>query len=58
MNKNGEEIAFKGRCPFIDEPFDHCYCSDMNSLSTTSVIFYCGGNFEECEIYKSMERKI
>lgn len=42
----------KRLCPFIDEPFDDCYIKNMISLNTEAVINYCGGNFEECPIYK------
>ena len=48
-----EEIAFKRKCPFLMEPFDYCYCKKMDSLNVKNVILYCGGNFEECDIYKN-----
>ncbi|MBS1112582.1 MAG: hypothetical protein H6Q92_344 [Nitrospirae bacterium] len=42
----------KTKCPFIKEPFEECYCSQMNSHASDKVITYCGGNYEECDIYK------
>lgn len=39
-------------CPFIKEPFEECYCSQMNSHATEKVVKYCGGNYEECDIYQ------
>jgi hypothetical protein len=32
--------AFKRKCPFVDQPFDYCYCSSMNSSDTKNVIAY------------------
>lgn len=39
-------------CPFILTPFDECYCASTSSLHTESTIHFCGGNFEDCDIYK------
>lgn len=47
------ESSFKRKCPYVDEPFDYCYCSSTNSLNVKNVIMYCGGKFEDCEIYKN-----
>jgi len=44
--------CIKAKCPFLRKPFEECYCSHMNSQSTEKMIKFCGGNFEECEIYK------
>lgn len=38
-------------CPFILTPFDECYCASTSSLHTEDAIRYCGGNFENCDIY-------
>jgi len=32
-----------------------CYCSDMGSQKVQASIDYCGGAYEECEIYKKMK---
>jgi len=47
------EVAFKRKCPLIMELYDYCYCKRMDSLNVKNVILYCGGNFEECDIYKN-----
>jgi len=49
--------AYKRNCPFINNPFDDCYCSSMNSRDTKNVILYCGGVYEECKYYKRTAKK-
>ncbi len=44
--------ANKILCPFLLKPFEGCYCASTSSLDTESTIFYCGGNFEKCDIYR------
>ena len=45
-------------CPFIQKPPSiNCYCVKLDSLSIEATIYYCGGNFLECEIYKSVFSK-
>jgi hypothetical protein len=39
-------------CPFILAPFDECYCASTSSLHTEATIRYCGGNFEDCDVYR------
>lgn len=43
-------------CPFIGAPFEECFCASTSSLHTESAIRYCGGNFEECEIYRKYSK--
>ncbi|MBE9536835.1 MAG: hypothetical protein IMF07_06595 [Proteobacteria bacterium] len=43
----------KGRCPLIDEALPHCYCSDTRSMAIDDIIYYCGGNYEQCPIYQN-----
>lgn len=38
-------------CPFINMPFEGCYCTSTSSLYTEATINFCGGNFKQCEIY-------
>lgn len=47
-------------CPLINEAREGCYCIDMNSQKIHAAVYYCGGNFEECGIYKAAikEKKI
>jgi hypothetical protein len=45
-------------CPFIQKPFDECYCTSTSSLYAEATIYFCGGHFRACEIYaKSMKGK-
>ncbi|GBE01773.1 hypothetical protein BMS3Bbin06_01142 [bacterium BMS3Bbin06] len=39
-------------CPFIDDPINECYCINLNSQTAESVLYYCGGLYRECKIYK------
>jgi len=50
----------KPRCPFVAAPFPDCYVADLSSEDVEKAIFYCGGEFECCEIYAErmkMERE-
>ena len=38
--------------PFVVCPLDTCYCSRGGSLETWKAVRYCGGSFEECEIFR------
>ena len=43
-------------CPFVQEANEECFCSDMRSLYVEAAIHYCGGNYEDCVIYKRKVR--
>ncbi len=48
-----EHAAYSKRlCPFIKRPSDDCYCIKLTSQDVEKAVFYCGGHFELCEIYK------
>jgi hypothetical protein len=52
--KKGEVTTMLKRdpCPFVGDPFDDCYVSNMNtSSSIDAAVYYCGGNYRECNIY-------
>jgi len=58
MEKNNEieESMLSGPakrilCPFINKPFEGCYCTSTSSLYTEATINFCGGNFKQCDIY-------
>jgi hypothetical protein len=43
-------------CPFIQKPFNDCYCTSTSSLYAEATIYFCGGHYQACEIYvKSMK---
>jgi len=50
-----QQLSYNSRrlCPFLQEPFDDCYCIKMNSQNIEKTIYYCSKNFETCEIYKN-----
>ncbi len=39
-------------CPFVEKPFEYCYCFNLTSRDIDPAIYYCSKNFEVCEIYK------
>ncbi len=39
-------------CPFAQSPLEDCLVTNMESRHVEEIIYYCGGNFEQCEIYK------
>jgi hypothetical protein len=41
----------KLRCPYLETPFEECYVNGMGSAEVEKAIEYCGGDFEECEVY-------
>ena len=44
-------------CPFLQNPFDECYCYDMRSQDIEYAIYYCGKHFDECETYRNIGEK-
>lgn len=40
-------------CPFLDEPFDDCYCSKMSSQDIERAVYLCSKNYEICDIYRN-----
>lgn len=39
-------------CPFTETPNEECYVSRMDSRTIERAIYYCGGKYEQCEIYR------
>ncbi len=46
------EYEMAMRCPFSSDPFDDCYVVEMQSQNIPDAIRYCGGDFEDCDIFK------
>ncbi len=44
---------FAKLCPLVREPQPECFCFNLTSRNAEAAIYYCGGNFAECEIYRS-----
>lgn len=42
-------------CPFIGRLYKECYSTEMDSGKVEDAIHYCGGNYEECEIYRRVQ---
>ncbi len=38
-------------CPLLHTPTKNCHCYNLNSWSVSATVYYCGGRYEECEIY-------
>jgi hypothetical protein len=51
-----EQTDSKRRCPLVQNPLKDCFCFEMDSLKTEHAIYYCGGNFAKCEVYKGWLR--
>ena len=45
----------EGLCPLVRDPLSDCYCYDMNSQKISAAIYYCGGKYEQCEIYRRIK---
>ena len=45
------QVGRRVLCPNIEKPFDNCYCTSTSSLYAEATIYYCGGNYKDCEIY-------
>ena len=40
-------------CPLIENIFEDCYGSSMDSNNIEKITFYCMGIYKSCEIYRS-----
>lgn len=58
-NRKGQQNqeGLKEFCPFVEDPYEDCYCFDRNSLRISKALHYCQENFRECEIYKRILRE-
>ena len=43
--------CIKRICPFIQAPFDDCYCTGLSSVDIERTVYYCGNNYEVCKTY-------
>lgn len=39
-------------CPYVQMPFEECYCRKLSSIYSFYVIKYCCGFYRECKTYK------
>lgn len=42
----------KQLCPFIIQHRTECYCTELNSQTIESALYYCGSNFTQCKFYE------
>ena len=59
-NKAVKKSTQKKLCPFLKDPSDACYCTKLNSQFVEKAIYFCGNNFDKCEIFantKNMDNK-
>jgi len=45
-------------CPLVDQPHEKCYCSELKSKNIEKILRYCRDNFQQCQIYKTLQGKI
>ncbi len=38
-------------CPLVKMPYTGCYCANLTSNSAEAAIYFCGGHFDECDIF-------
>ncbi len=39
------------KCPFVNNPFDNCYCANLTSKTIESALYFCNKNYKQCEFY-------
>jgi hypothetical protein len=54
MGNYNFKMINKKLCPFIQNPFDECYCTIMTSQDIERAVYLCSNNFEKCDIYKNV----
>jgi hypothetical protein len=42
------------KCPFLDGTCEECYVVNLTSETVGRAIFYCGGEYKRCAIYRSL----
>jgi hypothetical protein len=51
-----KQESLKRICPLVEDPDGDCYCFNMNSHKIRLVVHYCQRSFEECKIYKRIQK--
>lgn len=39
-------------CQFAPQPFSECHCHAITSVKVPMALYFCGGHYQECSIYK------
>ena len=45
-------------CPFVNNPFDVCYCMEMNGVNIINAIELCNKDYKKCRIYLKEQDKM
>ncbi len=45
--------VIKAICPYIQDPFDDCYCMKLRSQDIEKTVYLCSNNFESCQLYRA-----
>jgi len=40
------------QCRYCHEPFENCYCSNINGKSIPKVVQYCMNDYRMCPVYR------
>jgi hypothetical protein len=46
----------QGMCPYLEEPFPECHCSEMTSVKIVDAIYFCQQHFSACPVFRSRSR--
>jgi len=44
------------KCPLLPQYLEGCYCTNLISQNTEAAVRFCGGKYQECEVYKRLVR--
>jgi len=44
-------------CEFSQQPFDDCYCRNVNGRTVPSVVEFCMDNYRKCSIYRQHKQQ-
>ncbi len=45
------QLNINEKCPFVNKPFDNCYCANLTSNTIESALYFCGKHYKQCEFY-------
>lgn len=51
-NKMFKLVLNKNVCPFLENPFDDCYCVKLSSQDIERAVYLCSKSYELCDVYK------
>lgn len=58
MEREAEPGGTPPICPYVKSPREDCYCFSMSSLKTHATVYYCGGNYRACEIFRQFTQEV